>query len=382
MKKFILTMVAALCMCFTTFAQNGPATVEGARFFNNTYMTVTVGGQVGMNDLTGHQNWTVTPTTSLYFGKWVTPAFGLEFDGDVLYHDSFRSRNRGVDATYLGLNARLNLNNLFRAYSGVPNRVEVIPFVGFGWLHGYGDGVEDLSNGVVPTVMAIGPNAFGTKMGVDVAFNMGKQRAWQINVRPTVMYALTGANVGRHNPKYNVNQGRVGLEAGVTYKFGYKNSKRDRVHNFTRGYSVAEYDAMVAQLSAAKPAERIVVTDTVEIVKEVPVEVAVEKPVFVLTSPYFTQGKYRLDPTTDVILSAMADEMKESGKKYVITGYASVEGVEKFNERLSLNRANAVKNALVQRGVKAENLRVVAGGPTDKFGKQYELNRKVEVTEE
>ena len=377
MKKFIFMMIAVLMMSFTSAAQQ--TTVEGSKFFDNTYVGVSVGGQTGMNDLTGHQNWTVVPTGSLYFGKWLTPVFGLELNGDVLFHDGFHKRNYFVDATYVGLNGRLNMNNIFHVYKGRPDKVEVIPFVGIGWLHSYGDGVVTGSHGNIPTRTAIGRNALATKMGVDLAINLGESRACAINVRPTVEYALSNHKIGY--PHFNKNFGRVGLEVGFTYKFGYKNSTGAKTHNFTKAYTVQEYDNMVAELSSHEP-ETVYVTNNVEVevIKEVPV--TVEKPVYLLTSPYFAQGKYNLDPTADVVLDVLAEQMNANDKTYTITGYASLEGVETFNQKLSENRATAVFNALVKRGVDANRMTIVAGGPTDKFSSTvYELNRTVVVSE-
>ena len=370
--------MAMLMMTFSSAAQQ--TTVEGSKFFQNTYVGVSVGGQVGMNDLTGHQNWTVAPTGSLYLGKWLTPTFGLELNGDALFHDGFNSRNTFVDATYVGINARLNLNNVFHRYRGIPDRVEVIPFVGLGWLHAYGDGVLTGEHGNYPTSQALGRNIFATKMGVDLAINLGKERAWVLDIRPTVEYALSNHKIGY--VQYNKNYGCVGLEVGFTYKFGYKNSTGTKVHNFTKAYTVQEYDDMVAELSNRQP-ERIV--EVQEVIKEVQVvnEVPVEMPVYLLTSPYFAQGKYNLDATADVVLDYLANDITTNNKTYTITGYASLEGAEAFNQQLSENRAKAVYDALVERGVEPTRLTVVAGGPTNKFSETvYELNRVVVVNQD
>lgn len=375
MKKFIFTMIAVLMMTFSSVAQQ--TTVEGSKFFDNTYVGVSVGGQTNMNDITGHQNWTVAPTGSLYFGKWLTPVFGLELNGDALFHDGFSTRNHFVDATYVGLNGRINLNNVFHVYHGQPDRVEVIPFVGVGWLHSYGNGTLTSSHGNYPTYEVVGRNAFATKMGIDLAINLGKSRACVIDIRPTVEYALSSHNIGYAH--FNKNYGRVGLEVGFTYKFGHKNSTGVTTHNFTKAYTVQEYNDMVAELSSHN-SDTVYVTNEVirDVVREV--EVSVEAPVYLLTSPYFAQSKYNLDPTADIMLDTLAEQMTTNDKQYTITGYASLEGVEAFNYQLSENRAKSVYNALVERGVEPSRLTIVAGGATNKFGKSYELNRTVTVT--
>ncbi len=375
MKKFIFMMIAALMMTFSSAAQQ--TTVEGSKFFNNTYFGVSVGGQVGMDDMTGHQNWTVAPTGSLYFGKWLTPVFGLELNGDALFHDGFNSRNRFVDATYVGLNGRVNLNNVFHVYRGLPDRVEVIPFVGLGWLHTYGNGTLVGGHGNYPSSQAIGENALATKMGVDLAINLGASRAFALNVRPTVEYALSNHTIGY--PHFDKRFGRVGLEVGFTYKFGYKNSTGATTHNFTKAYTVKEYNDMVNELSTRCPDTVYVNRDVVrEVVTQV--NVPVETPVYVISSPYFAQGKYSLDPTAEVVLDMLAKEMMSNNNTYTITGYASLEGAETYNMQLSEYRAKAVYDALVERGVEPNRLTTVAGGATDKFGALYELNRTVVVS--
>lgn len=363
-----------LMMTFSSLAQQ--TTVEGSKFFENTYMGVSVGGQTNMTDLTGHQNWTVAPTGSLYFGKWLTPTFGLELNGDVLFHDGFSSRNKFVDGTYVGIAGRFNLNNAFHAYRGRPDAVEVIPFVGIGWLHGYGNGEFSGEHGNLPTRYVVGKNALATKMGIDLSINLDKNYAWSLNVRPTVEYALASRKIGY--PHYDKNYGRVGLEVGFTYKFGYKNSIGQRTHNFTPAYTVAQYDAMVDELSNREPEVVYVVQETVkEIVKEIPV---VEKmPVYILTQPYFNCASYELGPTADVVVDIIANEMNSNSCPYTITGYASLEGAEQFNVELSKQRAQSVYDVLVEAGINPDRLTVVAGGPTDKFGDSYEMNRTVVI---
>lgn len=396
MRKFIFSIVA-MFISMVMFAQR--TTVEGSKVFDNTYVGVSVGGQVSMTGLSGENSWNVAPFVGLSYGKWITPVVGVELNGDVVLHDGFSIRNRFVDATYVGLNGRLNVNNLVHPYRAYPDRVEFIPFIGFGWLHGFGtvptleDGIETLDDDVelvpetpnvvygnVPTVQHVGPNGLASKIGVDVAVNLGENRNWVLNVRPSVLYALTGAYTGNHNPKYDVNYGRVGLEVGVKYKFGYKNSKGERTYHFEPAYTAYEYETLLEKLNNTK-ADTVVVTNTVEVVREVVREVEIEKPAYVLMTPVFAQGESNLDETSLSILDVLAKQLVESDKEYIITGYASLEGTERFNNKISLERAEAVRDALVDRGVSSEHLTVYAGGATDEFGERYEDNRIVIFSE-
>ena len=80
-------------------------------------------------------------------------------------------------------------------------------------------------------------------------------------------------------------------------------------------------------------------------------------------------------------LSYLANRIKEfPGTTYTINGYAdSATGTPAFNEKLSLKRAQVVKDLLVKKyGIPADNLKVAAGGGVDKFGQPI-LNRVVLV---
>lgn len=62
-----------------------------------------------------------------------------------------------------------------------------------------------------------------------------------------------------------------------------------------------------------------------------------------------------------------------------IKGYASSEGMNDYNLELSLNRAEAVKSALMERFVDANRIVIFAAGSTTEFGELLNLNRRVIV---
>lgn len=62
--------------------------------------------------------------------------------------------------------------------------------------------------------------------------------------------------------------------------------------------------------------------------------------------------------------------------KVEIKGYASPEGSKEINEKLSVVRAEAVKNILVKRyKISADRLTTKGMGATDKLFEQVEFNR-------
>lgn len=64
----------------------------------------------------------------------------------------------------------------------------------------------------------------------------------------------------------------------------------------------------------------------------------------------------------------------------VINGYASTEGSEEYNLGLSQRRANAVKDALIKRGIPADRIKKVTGkGEVGIFGEILKLNRRAVI---
>ena len=96
---------------------------------------------------------------------------------------------------------------------------------------------------------------------------------------------------------------------------------------------------------------------------------------------FFKIGSDKLSPQEEMNLSYLASKIKESpNATYTINGYAdSATGTPAFNQKLSLERAQVVKELLVKKyGISADRLKVAAGGGVDKFGQPI-LNRVVLV---
>ena len=68
--------------------------------------------------------------------------------------------------------------------------------------------------------------------------------------------------------------------------------------------------------------------------------------------------------------------------RILIKGYASPEGNPELNQRLSEARANAVKQALVDRyGVSADRLTIQGMGATDELFDEIDFNRVATFTD-
>lgn len=84
-------------------------------------------------------------------------------------------------------------------------------------------------------------------------------------------------------------------------------------------------------------------------------------------------------------LDHIADEMKkDQSARFIVNGHASSEGTESHNMQLSVDRANAVKQYLVNAGIDGSHLQAKGYGAkkpiaSNKTSKGRERNRRVEV---
>ena len=91
----------------------------------------------------------------------------------------------------------------------------------------------------------------------------------------------------------------------------------------------------------------------------------------------FRQGKSVIDPAQYAPIEMIAQYMrKHRGAKIEIRGYASPEGSKEINQKLSEDRAEAVKMALIKKyKISGSRLTTKGMGATDKLFEEVEFNR-------
>jgi OOP family OmpA-OmpF porin len=102
----------------------------------------------------------------------------------------------------------------------------------------------------------------------------------------------------------------------------------------------------------------------------------------------FDVGKSTIKPESDALMNEIAEVVKTAGKDIdliEVAGHADIQGDEKNNLKLTDDRAKAVVEGLVKRGVDAKKLRAKGYGqycPIDeaKTPEAYEKNRRVSFT--
>lgn len=365
-------LAAAVVMAMSVSAQ----TVTESKTFDNFYIGINGGVATAT---TGH-GWlkNLQPNAGLRIGRNFTPVFGMAVESNA-YFKNTNGFTTGtlVNALNTSLLGTVNLTNWFGGYKGEPRVFEVSALYGLGWGHIFGTPTEEYKTDMLTS-----------KIGLDFAFNFGSDKQWQFYLEPAIIYSLNGN--GYQGVKYDIDRSVVQLNAGIVYKF--KNS--NGTHNFKIAElrDQSEIDALNAQVNSLRgelsgkdselDAKDRKIADLEKALEDCknskqPVYVRPVTATNLQPTVLFRQGKSVIDPAQYAPIELIATYMKNHPEaKFEIKGYASPEGSAEINQKLSEERAEAVKNALVKKyKISADRLTTKGMGATDKLFEQVEFNR-------
>ena len=396
MKKLFI-ILAAVVLTMSVSAQEKEV-VTAHKTFDNWYLGINAGAATPM------QKWGdngfmkgVAPSVGLRLGKNFTTAFGVAIDANAYFESTEKSLMKTrtfVDAINLDALGTFNVSNFFGGYLGKPRRVELIALGGLGWSHQFG--ALTRANGI------------NSKVALDLAFNLGNSRAVQLYLEPAVIFGLWNNArmvnaLSRHgsNFKFDSRSGLFQLNVGVNFKFGTSNGTKNFA--FAQLRDQGEIDDLNARINElrdendnkdrriARDIRRIAeLEDSLEAAKKVkaPVVTKVTKVVNVNNNVLqptviFGQGKSSVDAAQMASVAMIAKYMKNHPEsKILIKGYASPEGNPELNQKLSVARAQAVKDALVSRyGIAASRLTIQGMGATDELFDELDFNRVATFTD-
>ena len=320
MKKFILIFVAMFTFATSMFAQEQTNYTGSSKFTDNVSVTVQGGVLTSFDNFySGHT--AMAPIALVGVDKYVNPWFGVGVEARTLIGTGNGSYNTKTTFDWVNLSgyAKFNVLNMFN-YNGERRTFEPVVYTGLGWGH---------------STACLHTNQATYRAGVELNLNLGKEKAWGIVLNPSVVWGeMTDYKLNKHNGSFEVT-------AGVVYHF--KTSNGTRTFAKPRLYSQSEIDALNARIKELD--SRPVAVK--EVIKNVPATNSTAGVDVVEKTYIVTFAKSKADLTN----AAKANLDKITGT-VVIEASASPEGTTKFNQKLSEDRANAVKSYLESRGVK------------------------------
>ena len=351
-------IVASLVLCMAVIAANAQKAVEGNKFTDNWSVGFNAGGTTPLTHSAFFKN--MRAVLGVGLDKQVTPVLGLGFEAMTSINTT--PSRTAFDNTNLSLLGTLNLSNLFGGYAGAPRLFEVETVAGIGWLHYAVNGESDL-------------NSMSSKLGLNFNFNLGEEKAWTLAFKPALVYDMSAD--GTDNVCFNANRAAWEFTAGLKYHFSCSNGK----HYFTivKPYNQSEIDALNDQINnmrreaddnaaALKNANQKAadlekaLNDCKNQAPKVITETVTNNKKTLESVVTFRQGGTSVESSQTPNVERIATYLKNHKNATVsIKGYASPEGNVDVNARIAKQRAESVKNMLINRYKIAAN-RITAEG--------------------
>lgn len=351
-------IVASLVLCMAVIAANAQKAVEGNKFTDNWSVGFNAGGTTPLTHSAFFKN--MRAVLGVGLDKQVTPVLGLGFEAMTSINTT--PSRTAFDNTNLSVLGTLNLSNLFGGYAGAPRLFEVETVAGIGWLHYAVNGESDL-------------NSMSSKLGLNFNFNLGEEKAWTLAFKPALVYDMSAD--GTDNVCFNANRAAWEFTAGLKYHFSCSNGK----HYFTivKPYNQSEIDALNDQINnmrreaddnaaALKNANQKAadlekaLNDCKNQAPKVITETVTNNKKTLESVVTFRQGGTSVESSQTPNVERIATYLKNHNNATVsIKGYASPEGNADVNARIAKQRAESVKNMLINRYKIAAN-RITAEG--------------------
>ena len=344
MKKSIFVLALSMSI-LTVHAQNDRTALEGTRPSDNWSIELKAGAVTPLTHSSFLKN--ARPAFGFGIGKQLTPIFGLGIQG-MGYVNTSASKT-AFDVSEVSLLGKVNLMNLFGGYMGEPRIFEIETLTGIGWLHYYQNGPGDT-------------NSWSTRLGLNLNFNLGEEKAWTLGIKPAIVYDMQG-DFNQAKSRFNANNATFELTAGLTYHF--KMSTGNHYFTKVKVYNQSEIDDLNVAINALREQvgsrDRELNNANQRIsglhkeleecrTKVVPIETVVKTarvPESIIT---FRQGRSSVDASQLPNVERVASYMKKyPDSKVIIKGYASPEGNVEINAKIATARAEAVKTILVNK---------------------------------
>ena len=378
MKKFMISLAIASFAMFSTAQETVSEVVVPTKsksvvtnsFGSNWFLGVNGGvnlyNGVFMNgeNIFDH----VSPALDVFVGKWHTPGFGWRAGYTGLSMRSFEGIGT-ASLTIFHFDALFNLTNLCCGYR--EDRVyNAIPYVGVGW-GARGPYDYETWTGLSGSITA--------KYGLLNTFRVAKR--WAINLE-LAGYFFRSNFSGKVGVLGHDNMWTASL--GVTFRLG----KPDWNQAVDVPALQAVYGGIIAglenDLNNANEQNQKAQNEIANLRNQLndvtgKYNELASQPRFVdvKQSTFFPFGTAKLDSKREELnIKAYAEAAKAAGAKLRVIGFADTIGAEEFNQKLSLQRAEAVAEILRANGAEVES--VIGQGESSEYSTKY-LNRRAVI---
>ena len=302
---------------------NAQIATENSNALDNISVGVTAGASTPLDF---NSVFPLNTNLGIKIGKDFTPVVGLQIEALGFLNDNhFADLKTAFKATNLGVNTVINLSNLFGGYKGTPRTFEMSTVTGLGWMRQW----------------EIWHNSLTAKTGLDLAFNLGKNKAHSIVVTPAVYWNLNKFT------KIQFNKQASQLALNLSYVYHFKTS--NGTHHF-KTWDVGAMTNEIAYLNGQLDECRNAEPKVVEKIVKVPAESKVTVTVMGEWVVQFAQKSAELTPEAKIVLNSVGEDLIVD-----VVGTSSPEGDSEFNQRLSEKRAAVVADYLTKRGVKVNS---------------------------
>lgn len=350
-------------------------------FWDNWFISVGGGGLLYFGDhdrQLGFGEW-ISPTFDIAVGKWFSPEVGarLMYSGGAIRGatqsgthslgswidskpiDNFWLQNSRFGFFNIHADVLFNLNNIIAGYK--EDRIYTIsPYIGLGVMRAYKAPVATEFAGTVGLL-----NSFRVAKGLDI----------NLDVRGALVADRFDGEVGGLRGREG--EGLLSVALGVTYKFKERGWERSKTIIRHDNRTINDLRDQIEDLKYQNEALKKALAERDEAKVETVIQkINVATPVMVT----FKIGKSDLSRRDRAALGMLAEIINDTDASvtYTITGYADAgTGSAALNERLSRERAEAVRDCLVEEyGVDADRLIVeYKGGVENMFYDDPALSR-------
>ena len=284
------------------------------------------------------------PGAAVAIGKWFTPGVGLRLKGQGIWGKAaLDSDNRGNVNKYWSANgqAMFNLSNLLCGYKE-GRFFNLIPFAGAGFGRS----------------MTYNCYAMDLSAGVQALFLINKNFGIHVEAGWNRFEGDIDGNVESGNRGWDSHDNHVYAELGLTFNLGKATWNKVPDVDAINAAHEAALNALNAKLRDAQ-AENARLQKLLAQPKEVErVSDSVKEFITTPVSVFFNLAKTNVANPKDLVnVRALAKYAKDNNASVLVTGYAdSSTGTPAGNEKLSINRAETVKQELIGMGVNADKI--------------------------